>query len=189
MKVVLLQDVPKVGEAGSIQSVKDGFARNYLIPQGFAAEATVGRIKTAEQRLQSIQRKVEREEDAQKSLAEKLEGKRIQIVARVGEQGRLYGSITASDVAEKLSAVIGEEIDRRKVLLGDPIRTVGEHQVTVHLVGKLRPTVTVVVTPEEGVGGAFGNVEFTPANEDVASSAQAGPAAEVEDEMRGVDEE
>jgi large subunit ribosomal protein L9 len=187
MKVVLLQDVPKVGEAGSIQSVKDGFARNYLIPQGLATEATVGRIKNAEQRMRSIQRKVEREEDAQKSLSEKIDGTRIQVVARVGEQGRLYGSITASDVAEKLAAEVGEEIDRRKVLLSEPIRTIGEHQVTVHLVGKLRPTVTVVVTPEEGVGGAFGNVDTTPAEESEASSAQAGPGAEVEDEMRGVE--
>ncbi len=186
MKVVLLQDVPKVGDAGSIQSVKDGFARNYLIPKGLASEATAGRIKNAEQRLRSMQRKVEREEEAQQSLSEKIDGMRIQVVARVGEQGRLYGSITAADVATKVSAELGEEIDRRKVLLSEPIRTIGEHQVAVHLVGKLRPTITVVVTPEEGVGGAFGDVETTPAEEGVASSAQSGPAAEVEDEMRGV---
>jgi large subunit ribosomal protein L9 len=155
MKVVLIQDVPKVGEAGSIQTVKDGFARNYLIPQGLAAEATIGRIKDAEQRLQSIQRKTEREEEAQKSLAERLAGLRIQIVARVGEQGRLYGSITGADVAEKISAAVGQEIDRRKVLLEDPIRSIGDHQVTVHLVGKLRPTVTVsVVAEDEGSGTA-----------------------------------
>lgn len=188
MKVVLLQDVPKVGESGSIQSVKDGFARNYLIPQGLAAEATPGRIKEAEQRLRSIQRKVEREEVAQQSLADKLDGMRIQIVARVGDQGRLYGSITSADVAAKLSAMVGEDIDRRKVLLSDPVRTVGEHRVAVHLVGKLRPEVTVVVTPEEGVGGAFGNVTISPAEEGEASSAQAGPGAEVEDELRGVED-
>jgi len=154
MKVVLIQDVPKVGEAGSIQTVKDGFARNYLIPQGLAAEATIGRIKNAEQRLQSIQRKTEREEEAQKSLAERLAGLRIQIVARVGEQGRLYGSITGADVAEKISAAVGQEIDRRKVLLEDPIRSIGDHQVTVHLVGKLRPTVTVSVVAEDDGSGA-----------------------------------
>ncbi len=186
MKVILLQDVPKVGDAGSIQSVKDGFARNYLIPQGLAAEATAGRIKNAEQRMRSIQRKVEREEEAQKSLADKLDGMRIQMVARVGEQGRLFGSITNADIASQISLDSGEEIDRRKVLMDEPIRTVGEHQITVHLVGKLRPTVTVVVTPEDGVGGAFGEVETTPAEEGVAASAQEGPAAEVEDEMRGV---
>jgi len=172
MKVVLIQDVPKVGEAGSIQSVKDGFARNYLIPQGLAAEATAGRIKNAQQRLQSIQRKTEREEEAQRSLAERLSGLRIQITARVGEQGRLYGSITGADVAEKISAAVGQEIDRRKVLLEDPIRSVGDHQVTIHLVGKLRPVVTVAVVGE--------NVEAEPS--------EATPDAEPDEESNDVSE-
>ena len=149
MKVILNQDVPKLGDAGSIQTVKDGFARNYLIPQGLATEATTGRLKNAEQRLRSIQRKVEREEEAQKSLADRLDGMRIDMTARVGEQGRLYGSITSADVAEKISEKAGQEIDRRKILLDEPIRSTGEHQVTVHLVGKLRPVVTVVVAGEQ----------------------------------------
>ncbi|HVX30948.1 MAG TPA: 50S ribosomal protein L9 [Nitrolancea sp.] len=149
MKVILNKDVPKLGDAGSIQTVKDGFARNYLIPQGLASEATPGRLKNAEQRLRAIQRKVEREEEAQKSLAERLNGLRIAMTARVGEQGRLYGSITSADVAEKISAAVGQEIDRRKVLLDEPIRSVGEHQVTVHLVGRLRPVVTVAVAGEQ----------------------------------------
>src|SRR5665213_3941542 len=173
MKVVLIQDVPKVGEAGSIQSVKDGFARNYLIPQGLAAEATVGRIKDAEQRLQSMQRKTEREEEAQKSLAERLAGLRIQITARVGEQGRLYGSITGADVAEKISAAVGQEMDRRKVLLEDPIRSIGDHQVTVHLVGKLRPTVTVSVIAEDDGSGvaATAQADTEAATDDVEDEA------------------
>jgi large subunit ribosomal protein L9 len=189
MKVVLLQDVPKVGNAGSIQSVSDGFARNYLIPQGLAEMATPGRIKVAEQRIQAEERRVEREEQAQQSVADQINGLRIPIEARVGGQGRLYGSITAQDIAEALSNKIGTEIDRRKVLLEEPIRSVGEYQVTVHLVGKLRPAFTLVVTSPEGVPGAFGSVETTPAEEDVASSAQAGPGAEVTDEEAGVSRE
>lgn len=188
MKVVLLQDVAKVGDAGTIQSVKDGFARNYLIPQGLATEATPGRIKEAEQRMRSVQRKIEREEEAQRSLSEKIDGQRIQIVARVGEQGRLYGSITASDVADKLSAQVGDEIDRRKVLLGEPIRTIGEHTVVVHLVGKLRPEVTVIVTPEEGMLEAVDDAESTTTGEEVESSE--GPEMdEVKDEASIVDVE
>jgi large subunit ribosomal protein L9 len=189
MKVVLLQDVPKVGNAGSIQSVSDGFARNYLIPQGLAEMATPGRIKVAEQRIQAEERRVEREDQAQQSVADQINGLRIPIEARVGGQGRLYGSITAQDIAEALSNKIGTEIDRRKVLLEEPIRSVGEYQVTVHLVGKLRPAFTLVVTSPEGVPGAFGSVETTPAEEDVASSAQAGPGAEVTDEEAGVSRE
>lgn len=169
MKVILSQDVPKLGDAGSIQTVKDGFARNYLIPQGLATEATVGGLKNAEQRLRSIQRKVEREEEAQKSLAESLSGLRIAITARVGEQGRLYGSITSADVAEKISAAVGQEIDRRKVLLDEPIRSIGDHQVTVHLVGKLRPVVTVAVAGEhvdEPVADADSGLTVEPVSDD-----------------------
>lgn len=165
MKVILNQDVPKLGDAGSIQTVKDGFARNYLIPQGLAIEATTGRLKDAEQRLRSIQRKVEREEEAQKSLAESIDGMRVSINARVGEQGRLYGSITSADVAEKISAAVGQEIDRRKVLLDEPIRSIGDHQVTVHLVGKLRPVVTVSVVGEQ--------VDEPSVEEDSASTVEA----------------
>lgn len=188
MKVVLLKEVPNLGEVGSIQTVKDGFARNYLIPQGLAVMATPARLNEAQQRIQAERRRTEREEQAQQALADQIDGTRLQITARVGEQGRLYGSITAQDVAEVLSGQIGQEIDRRKVLLDEPIRTIGEHQLTVHLVGRLRPTITVVVTPEGGVPGAFGEVETTPASESEASSAQAGPGAEVRDEMEEPEE-
>lgn len=188
MKVILLKDVPKLGTAGSIQTVKDGYARNFLIPQGMAEEATAGKLKNAQQRIEAHERRTAKEEQAKQTLADKIQGTRIHLNARVGEQGRLYGSITAQDIAETLSRELGEEIDRRQVILDDPIRTVGEHEVAVHLVGRLRPTITVVVTPESGVPGAFGEVEVSPPAEGVASSAQAGPGAEVRDEMRGVAE-
>ena len=188
MKVILLKDVPKLGETGSIQTVKDGYARNYLIPQGLAEVATPGRLKNAQQRLAAQERRLAKEEEAKRSVADRIEGTRIHLTARVGEQGRLYGSITPQDIAEKLSETVGEPIDRRQVVLEEPIRTVGEHEVTIHVVGRLRPTVQVVVTPESGEPGAFGEVETTPAFEGEASSSQSGPAAEVEDEMRGVDQ-
>lgn len=184
MKVILLQDVPNLGSAGAIKEVADGYARNFLIPKGLAEAATGGRVKEAQQRIAAEERRVAKEEEALRSLADRIDGMRLHIVARVGEQGRLYGSITAQDIAEELSQQLGQEIDRRKVLLEEPIRTVGEHQVTVHLVGRLRPTVTVVVTPAEGTPGAFGDVQTTPASESVVGPAQLGPAAEVEDEMR-----
>lgn len=148
MKVVLRQDVPKVGEAGSIQTVSNGFGRNYLIPQGLAVVATSAELKVATHNLAVKERKIQRQEEAQRSLAEKIDGQRLTFTARAGEQGRLYGSITASDVAAELSSKISEEIDRRRVVLDDPLRTVGEHTVTVHLVGRLRPQVTVVIEAE-----------------------------------------
>ncbi|MBX5443711.1 50S ribosomal protein L9 [Sphaerobacter sp.] len=178
MKVILLQDVPKLGSAGAIADVSEGYARNYLIPQGLAEMATPGRVKEAEQRLAAAARRLEREERAKQALADRIEGTRIQMLARVGEQGRLYGSITAQDIAEVLTAKFGEEIDRRKVLLEEPIRTVGEHQVTVHLVGRLRPTVTVVVVPEGGEPVAAGDAEASAAGENGAASAQDETAGE-----------
>ncbi|MEX2426378.1 MAG: 50S ribosomal protein L9 [Thermomicrobiaceae bacterium] len=147
MKVILVQDVPNVGESGSIQNVSDGFARNYLIPQGLAEMGTPGRIKQAEQRLQAQQRKVERQEEELRDLSERIEGLRVEIEARVGRQGRLFGSINAPEIANAVSTALGEEIDRRRVELPDPIRSIGEHAVEIHLVGRLRPTVTVTVKP------------------------------------------
>lgn len=152
MKVVLRQDVPKLGEAGTVQVVKDGYARNYLIPQGMAVVATAGEVKTAEHNQAVKDRKVARQEAQLQSLAERLDGLRLEFTERAGEQGRLYGSVTAGDIAEKLSAAVGEEIDRRKVVLDEQLRTAGEHRVVVHLVGRLRPTVVVSVTGVDEAG-------------------------------------
>jgi large subunit ribosomal protein L9 len=148
MKVVLRQDVPKLGESGTIQDVKNGFARNYLIPQGMAVVATDAEIKVATHNLAVKERKTLRQEEQQKAFADKIAGQRLTFTAKAGEQGRLYGSITAADVAKELSSKIGEEVDRRKVVLEDPLRSVGEHTVTVHLVGRLRPQITVVIEGE-----------------------------------------
>lgn len=149
MKIVLRQDVPKVGEAGTIQTVANGYARNFLIPQGMAVVATDGEIKVAQHNLAVKDRKIARLEEQQKSLAEKIQGAKLFFTARAGESGRLFGSITAADVAAQLSGKVGEEIDRRKIVLDEALRTVGEHKVTVHLVGKLRPQVIVTVAAEE----------------------------------------
>jgi len=149
MKVILLRDVPNVGKAGTITVVSDGFARNFLFPQRLAEPATPDRLAIAEARLAAERRKLERAEQAMRELAERLEGFRLVIPARVGESGRLYGSITARDIAERLSQAIGQEIDRRTVELDEPIRSLGEHRVPIHLVGRLRPSIIVEVVPEE----------------------------------------
>jgi large subunit ribosomal protein L9 len=150
MKIVLRQDVPKLGEAGTIQTVANGYARNYLIPQGMAVVATPGEIKTAEHNMKVRERKVQRQEDQMQSLADKIAGTRLEFTARAGEQGRLFGSVTTSDIAEQLNAKIGEDVDRRKIQLTEPLRTIGEHQIEVHLVGRLRPAITVVIEAEGG---------------------------------------
>jgi large subunit ribosomal protein L9 len=149
MKVVLRKDVEKLGEAGSVQTVADGFARNYLIPKGLAVLATSGELKVVAENTRVREMKIARQERQLQDLADKISGQRLEFTARSGDQGRLYGSITAGDIAERLTASVGQEIDRRKVVLADPIRSVGEHSVTVHLVGRLRPQVTVVVNGEQ----------------------------------------
>ncbi len=177
MKVVLTQDVPKLGDAGTIQTVKDGYARNYLIPQGFAEMATPGMVKQVEERQAADARRIAKLEEEMRDLANRIAATKLEIVARVGEQGRLFGSVTSSDIADQLSSALGEEIDRRKVELDEPIRTIGEFQVPVRLVGRLVPEVSVrvydpdapalSVTSEEDEDGAVDSVEVEDAVEDV----------------------
>lgn len=149
MKVVLRRDVEKLGESGSVHEVANGFARNYLIPQGLAVVATSGELKVVAENTRVREMKIARQERQLQDLSDKISGQRLTFTARAGDHGRLYGSITAADVAERLSSAIGQEVDRRKVVLEDPIRSLGEHTVSVHLVGRLRPQVTVIVHAEK----------------------------------------
>lgn len=167
MKVILIKDVPKLGTAGTIQTVAPGYARNYLIPQGLAAAATAGTIKQVEERTAAEARRTAKQEEAMRGLADRMAGMRIDITARVGEQGRLYGSVTSADIAEELSKLVGEEIDRRKVELEHPIHTIGNHDVTVRLVGRLTPVVTVhVYDPDAPI------VDEAPAADEAAEAAE-----------------
>jgi large subunit ribosomal protein L9 len=172
MKIVLRQDVPKLGEAGTIQTVSNGYARNFLIPQGMAVVATDGEIKMATHNLAVKDRKVARQEEQLRSTGDKIQGQRLSFTARAGDQGRLFGSITAADVATALSASIGEEVDRRKIVLDEPLRTIGEHAVTVHLVGKLRPQVTVIIEAEATAEDA------APSTDEAAETPETEAAAE-----------
>ena len=187
MKIVLRQDVPKLGEAGTIQNVKPGFARNYLIPQGFAVLATAGEVKTAEHNQEVKARKVAKQEAQLQTLADKIAGKRLEFTVRAGETGRLYGSITAGDIADELAKLVGEEIDRRKVVLDDPIRQLGEHAVTVHLVGRLRPAITVMAIGDAEYQASVAAEE--PAGETPGSSGHPEPGSDHDDsETTTVDE-
>jgi len=145
MKVVLRQDVENLGEKGSVKNVADGYARNYLIPRGMAVVATPGELKVVATNEAVKQRKIARQEEELQGLADRISGQRLEFEARAGRNGRLFGSITNGDIAEKLSKAVGSEIDRRKIVIEEPIRTTGDHLVTVNLIGKLRPQVTVVV--------------------------------------------
>jgi large subunit ribosomal protein L9 len=149
VKVVFLEEVLGTAVPGDIKDVKDGFARNYLLPRGLAIAAT----KDALHRAEVLSKKEEKRQagldaEAQK-VVEKLEGQKITIRARVGEQGRLYGSVTAADVAEKLGEMLGTEFDRRRVLLYTPIREAGSRMVTLRLTRNVNHQVEVEVEPED----------------------------------------
>ena len=150
MKVILRQDVDKLGEKGTVQTVSDGYARNYLIPKGLAILATPGELRHIDELRQVQERKIVKQEQQLQTLADRIQGMTLTFVARAGEQGRLYGSVTAGDVAERLTAALNHEIDRRKVVLEEPIRHTGEHTVVVNLVGRLKPQIKVVVEDSEG---------------------------------------
>lgn len=176
MKVILVSDVEHLGSAGTLHDVKPGFARNYLIPKGFASFATAGAIKQATERQAAEERRIAKQELEMQSLADRINGLRLEFLARVGAQGRLFGSITSADVAAKLSAEVGQEIDRRKVDLPQGLHEIGEFPVAIRLVGRLAPVVTVIVRAE----GA--DAEETDSNTAVAEP-NAG-----EDEVDGVGE-
>ena len=152
MKVVLLEDLPGRGKAGEIKEVSKGYARNFLLPRGLALLATPAVIKQAESRLE--QEKIEGSIDRDKlvELAQQIEGKEIRFQARMGAGERLFGSITAADVAEKLSQAIGSVIDKKKIDIEKSLRKTGSHQVAVKLAGDLNPQITVVIEEEKETG-------------------------------------
>ena len=133
MKVILSKDVAGTGKAGEVKDVADGYARNYLLPRKLAVPASAGALKGVEQRKAAESQKAAKEEAAAQALAERLTAAPVVVTAKVGDQGRLYGSITSADIAEQLSALIGQPFDRRMIQLEEPIRQLGSFEVPVRL--------------------------------------------------------
>ncbi|MFW6082679.1 MAG: 50S ribosomal protein L9 [Chloroflexota bacterium] len=150
MKIILTQDMPNLGQAGDVEEVADGYARNYLIPQGMAVKATPGALKDFEYRREVQAGKHERMKKRAEALARRLTAQTLTFEVKTGETGQLYGSITNADIAEALEEAVGEEIDRRNIPLSEPIRSVGEHFVPVRLMEDVEPQIKVVVKPESG---------------------------------------
>ena len=149
MKVILLETVPSVGKAGEVKDVSDGYGRNYLIPRKLAVKAQVQDVKALEAQIKAKAKlEAQLEAEAQK-LGELIDGTEITINARVGQNDRLYGSVTAADIAEELEKVLETTIDKRKVELENPIRELGNFEVTVKLGKEILPKVKVTITEEE----------------------------------------
>jgi large subunit ribosomal protein L9 len=149
MDVLLLKDVDRLGQAGDVKKVAAGYARNYLFPQELAVVATPGAIKQAERQRQAESRREAKAMSEAQALAEALDGRTVSFQARAGETDRLYGSITNVNIAEALAEEIGQEVDRRKIELEEPLKELGTHAVTIRLAPEAEAKVTVVIEREE----------------------------------------
>jgi len=158
MKVVFMEEVEGTARVGEIKNVADGFARNYLLPRKLAAPATDHYIGIAEARAAKEAKRQSRvDEEAREHLVPRVEGRSVRIEVRVGEQGKLFGSVTGRDIAEAFQQLTGVELEHRQVDLRQPIREVGEHEITINLTRNVPVQVTVNVEPlggmpEEGEG-------------------------------------
>jgi large subunit ribosomal protein L9 len=152
MKVLLKHDVSKLGKAGQVKTVANGYARNFLIPQGLAVLATPGAMKQSDALAKAEQLHQAQLASDASALAEVLKQTALTFTVRAGEGGKLYGSITSQQIADELKAKAGLEVDKRKIELREPIRSLGVHKVAVHLASELVPEVTVNVLEENVVG-------------------------------------
>jgi large subunit ribosomal protein L9 len=147
MRVVFLQDVAGVAQGGDVKEVKNGFARNYLIPKNFAVPATHNELQRVKQYAEQAERTRLRLLRDMRELSETLNGKRIDVEMRAGASGQLYGSVTNAIIADKLSELSGREIDRRGIEIGDPIRQLGSFDVSVRLHPEVQAQIEVLVYP------------------------------------------
>lgn len=149
MKIILLKDVPGKGKAGEITEVTKGYAKNYLLPQGLALIATPTIQKQVSLSLEKGKHREAIDQGKMVELAKQIEGTEIHLQARIGAGDRLFGSITAADIADELSRVIGSVIDKKDIDIDKPLRQAGNYEVTVSLAKDIKPRITVVVEQEK----------------------------------------
>ena len=147
MKVILTKDMDNLGKAGALVEVKPGFGRNYLLPRQLAVAATAKNIRQLEHQKSGILARASKEKQNMSAMAEKLSTIEVRLTRKVGEQNRLFGSVTSKDVHEQLTAQ-GYQIDRRQVHLPEPLKEVGTHEVEVKLHPDVVAKLKVTITPE-----------------------------------------
>lgn len=146
MELILKQTIDNLGQEGDIVKVKPGYGRNYLIPGNMAVIADKANRAILEQEMAAINARKERQQQGAAALAKKLSGTTVVIEQRVGDENRLFGSVTTADIAEKLSEV-GIEVDKKNILLGDPIKVIGESLVAIKTGYQMTTEITVQVVP------------------------------------------
>lgn len=148
MEIILTENVDGLGQIGDLLKVKDGYARNYLVPKGLAVVADKRNVKELEHQKRETERKLQRVMKEAEVLKQKVEGCRVEVYHRAGEEGKLYGAVTSMEIEAKLSAA-GVEIDRKKIQLAEPIKQLGDHDVEVKLDAGVIATLKVSVLPTE----------------------------------------
>lgn len=150
MQVILKKDVQNLGEAGDLINVKDGYARNFLLPQKVAELATEGAMKNREQNLVRIKAKQEKLHQQALETAKKIEEfAKLELTAKAGESGKLFGTITTKKLTEELTAKTGINVDRKNVSLNAPINKIGEYKMLIKLTSKVKTEIAIIVTASE----------------------------------------
>lgn len=154
MKVLLNSDLGRVGRKGDLVEVAAGYARNYLIPNKLATMATKGAVKQADQMRRARDERDRKEKAVYEALAGRVASAEIKVVARAGAEGHLFGSVTTAEIAEHLSRALGEDVDRRKIHLRTPIKSLGTHEFSVHLHADVTATGAVEVVSDPSAPAA-----------------------------------
>jgi large subunit ribosomal protein L9 len=148
MKVVLRDDVEKLGQKGDVVDVADGYARNFLVPRGLAIRAESGVVRQAEAMRRNRSAREQRDREAAQTLADRLTGRTLSVPARAGEGGKLFGSITAADIVAAVQDQLGVELDRRRLSLDEPLKELGVVELPVRLHTDVVATLTVDVVAQ-----------------------------------------
>ena len=148
MKVILQQDVKKVGSKGDVVEVSEGYGRNFLLPKKLAVEATAANLETAKQKANSAARKKQQATDEARLLAAQLEKVSVKVAVRTGDGGKLFGSVTGKDVADALAKEHGIDVDRRKISLKSEVTGAGEYEAVIKVHPEIQSTIRVLVVAE-----------------------------------------
>lgn len=149
MRVVLNADLGRLGRKGDVVEVAGGYARNYLLPRNLALIASKGTLQQAQAMQRSRVGQDRRERESFEAQAQRIASSPLKVAARAGAEGHLFGSVTTSDIAAELGRVLGQDVDRRKITVPDPIKTLGTHDFSVHLHPEVTAVGTVEVVPED----------------------------------------
>lgn len=166
MKIILRKDFETLGYAGDIKEVKDGYARNYLIPNGIASIANKSNLKTFEEVKRQQSRKTNKEIDAAKKIASKLEEEVVNITVKTGEEDKVFGSVTSQMIFDNLTERGFDTVEKRKIILNEPIKTIGEHLVDIKLHKEVSAKLKVNVIKEDSQEPPEESSETTEGNSD-----------------------